>query len=181
MKKKLINFDAFKALEKNSVTNSEKELAESTEILANVLGQQFLDLYCVNEDNATFINNNGDFVYANYQIVDDRILLENIEQLIVDKDTTRKNLRSSLEKMVDNILEDKLQEASVSFSEYFATPMLRAELKEGTINEVKKGGKMPPWLKAFKDKKSKKSDDSCDDNKSSKMKRKKLRPPRHSV
>jgi hypothetical protein len=179
MKKKLINFDAFKALEKNSVTNSQKELAESAEILANVLGQQFLDLYCVNEDNATYINNNGDFVYANYQIVDDKILLENIENLIVDKDTTRKTLRTSLEKMVDNILEDKLEEASLSFSEYFATPMLRAELKEGTINEVKKGGKMPPWLKAFKDKKAKKSDDSCDDDKSSKMKRKKKKDHLH--
>jgi len=156
MKKKLINFDVFKQLEKNSITNSERELSEASDIIANTLGQGYLDVFCVNENNVTFMNNQGDLVYANYEIANDYLVLENIEQLVVDKSTTEKNLRSSLEKMVDNILEDKMDEASLNFAEYFSTPMLRANLREGVINEVKKGGGLPPWLKAFKDKKAKK-------------------------
>lgn len=157
MKKKLINFDAFKQLEKTSITNSERELLESTEILANVLALEWLDVFCVNESNVTFIDQNGEFVYANYEIDNNNIVLENIEQLVVDKSSTETSLRKNLEEMVNNILEDKLDEASSNFSDYFRTPMLRAELREGTINEAKKGGGLPPWLKAHFEKKAKKS------------------------
>ena len=157
MKKKLINFDAFKQLEKTSITNSERELLESTDILANVLKAEWLDVFCVNESNVTFIDQNGEFVYANYELNDNSLVLENIEQLVVDKSSTEKSLRNTLEEMVNNILEDKMDEASLNFSEYFRTPMLRAELREGTINEAKKGGGLPPWLKAHFEKKGKKS------------------------
>ena len=116
MKKKLINFDVFKQLEKNSITNSERELSEASDIIANTLGQGYLDVFCVNENNVTFMNNQGDLVYANYEIANNYLVLENIEQLVVDKSTTEKNLRSSLEKMVDNILEDKMDEASLNFA-----------------------------------------------------------------
>ena len=156
MKKKLINFDAFKQLEKTSITNSERELLESTDILANVLGAEWLDVFCVNESNVTFIDQNGEFVYANYEMNDNHLVLENIEQLVVDKSSTEKSLRNTLEEMVNNILEDKMDEASMNFSDYFRTPMLRAELREGTINEAKKGGGLPPWLKAHFEKKGKK-------------------------
>ena len=168
MKKKLINFDVFKQLEKNSVSNSARELAESSDILATVLNEAWLDLYSINEDNATFITPNGDFVYANYTVDKNNILLENMEQLVVDKSTTEKNLRGNLERMVDNILEDKMEEAALQFSEYFSTPMLRSELREGTINEAKKakGKGLPPWLKAHFDKKNKKSSkNGMEDNK----------------
>lgn len=178
MKKKLINFDVFKQLEKNSITNSERELAEASDLIANTLGQGYLDVFCVNENNVTFINNQGDLVYANYEIANNHLVLENIEQLVVDKSSTEKSLRSSLEKMVDNILEDKMEEASSNFADYFSTPMLRANLREGVINEVKKGGGLPPWLKAFKDKKSKKGKPSEEDN-SRKGKRKKKKDHLH--
>ncbi len=156
MKKKLINFDAFKQLEKTSITNAERELVEATDILANVLGAEWLDVFCVNESNVTFIDQNGEFVYANYTVNDSNLVLENVEQLVVDKSSTEKSLRTTLEEMVNNILEDKMEEASLNFSDYFRTPMLRAELREGTINEAKKGGGLPPWLKAHFEKKNKK-------------------------
>ena len=151
MKKKLISFDAFKQIENNSVTMAEKEFLEAAEMLAKTLGKERLDLHCINESSVTFVNQDGNLVQATYSIDGDIILLENITELVLDESTVKNNAKSVLEAMVDNILDDKNEEAAVNFSEYFSIPMLRAGLREGVVNEGKKPkkGVIPPQLAKF--------------------------------
>jgi hypothetical protein len=146
MKKKLISFDAFKQIENNSVSNAERELVEASEMLAKVLGKERLDLHCINESNVTFVNQDGNLVQADYSFDGDKILLENITELVLDEGSVQQSSKKILESMVDNILEDKIEEASAEFSTYFSIPMLRASFREGSINEgyKPKKGKIPP-------------------------------------
>lgn len=159
MKKKLINFDVFKQIENSSITKAEKELTEASEMLAKVLGKERLDLHCINENSVTFLNQDGNLVHANYSMDGDKILLEDIQELVLDQDSVKNTTKNILEGMVDAILDEKNEEASAKFSEYFSVPLLRASLREGVVLEGKKG-KVPPQLAAFlKKKKGAKAED----------------------
>lgn len=155
MKKKLINFDVFKQIENSSITNAEKELTEASEMLAKVLGKERLDLHCINENFVTFLNQDGNLVHANYSMDGDKILLENIQELVLDQDSVKNTTKNLLEGMVDAILDEKNEEAAAKFSEYFSVPLLRASLREGVVLEGKKPkkGVIPPQLAAFLKKK----------------------------
>lgn len=179
MKKKLISFDAFKQIENNSVSNAEKELVEASEMLAKVLGKEKLDLHCINETNVTFMNQDGNLVQADYSFDGEKILLDNITELVLDEASVNTSSKGILESMIDNILDDKLEEASADFSKYFSIPMLRSSMREGTINEATKSkkGKIPPQflknIKKMKDKHGKKDHDDNGDEKETKFKKRK--------
>ncbi len=146
MKRKLINYDVFKAIEKNSISRAEKELTENVDSIAKAIGRESLDLFTINENDATFTTDSGSLVHATYLIQDDTLILENIEELVVDQDSQFNEGKKFLDQMVDHILEERNDLASDSFSNYFNLPLMRASLQEGVINEAKKGKKMPPWL-----------------------------------
>jgi hypothetical protein len=155
MKKKFIDFDVFKQIENASVTTAERELSEAAEILAKALNETRLDLYCLSENDVTYINTDGNFVHANYQMNDKELFLENVEELVIDENSLSESRKDIISKLVDNILEDKLAEANSNFTSYFSIPTLRTNLREGIISEAKKHGKgkgkkskMPPQLLA---------------------------------
>ena len=157
MKKKFIDFNAFKQIETNSVTAAEKELTEAADIVAKSLNESGLALYCISEDEVTYINKDGNFVHANYTISNKELFLENVEQLVINESSLESSRKEIISKMVDNILDEKLSEASTGFSTYFSIPTLKANLREGIITEAKKHGKkkgkMPPQLAAYFQKK----------------------------
>jgi len=179
MKKKLIDFSAFKQIEESSITMAEKELAEATEMLARVLGKERLDLHCINENSVTFINQDGNLVHANYSMDSGNILLENIQELVVDETSVKNTTKTILENMVDLILDDKNEEASSSFSDYFSVPMLRAALREGVVLEEgkkHKKGKIPPQLLPFIKKKMGKKAEAEEGENEVEKKKKMLKP-----
>ena len=153
MKKKFIDFNVFKQIENNSVTTAERELAEAAEILAKALNETRLALYCLSENDVTYINAQGNFVHANYQMNDKELFLENVEELVIDENSLSENRKDIISNLVDNILEDKLVEANSNFTSYFSIPTLRTNLREGIITEAKKHGKkkgkIPPQLLPF--------------------------------
>jgi hypothetical protein len=157
MKKKFIDFDVFKQIEKNSVTTAEKELTEAAEILGKATNQTGLKLYCLSENDVTYINSDGNFVHASYSMNDKELLLENVEELVIEGNSLEKTRKELITSMVDNILDEKLVEASQNFSNYFTIPTVKANLREGIISEAKKHGKkkgkMPPQLVAYFQKK----------------------------
>lgn len=156
MKKKFIDFDVFKQIEKNSITTAEKELTEAAEILGKAINQTGLKVYCLSENDVTYINNDGNFVHATYTMNDKELLLENVEELVIEENSLAKTRKELVANMVDSILDDKLVEASMSFSNYFSIPTVKANLREGMITEAKKHGKkgkVPPQLLPFLKKK----------------------------
>lgn len=179
MKKKLIDFEMFKQIENSSISKAEKEFTEAAEMLAKVLGKERLDLHCINENSVTFINQDGNLVHASYSMDDSNILLENIQELIIDEQSVKSSTKTILESMVDNILDDKNEEASNNFSEYFSVPMLRATLREGVVLEEgkkPKKGKIPPQLLPFLKKKMKKKGEEVEGETEVEKKKKMLKP-----
>jgi len=177
MKKKFIDIETYKNIENSSLTAVERELQEAVELVGGMLGDTNLQVYCIDENTVTFINTDGNYVQANYEMTKDKVLLENIEELIVEANHLASVRKEIIGKMVDNILEDKNEVANGNFSEYFNLPVVRAGLKEGIIAEAKKhdddedegdddhkkkgkkkGKKgLPPALQAYLDKKHGKS------------------------
>ena len=138
MKKKFIDIETYKNIENSSLTAVERELQEAVELVGGILGDNNLQVYCIDESAVTFINSDGNYVQANYEMTKDKILLENIEELIVEANHLAEARKEIINKMVDNILDDKNEIANNNFSEYFHFPVVRAGLKEGIIAEAKK-------------------------------------------
>ena len=154
MKKKFVDFETYKNIEKGSITSIERELIESAELVGRVVGDENVQFYCMTEDTATFVNSDGNFIQAAFTVEQDKILLENIQEVVVEQENLQKARKDVIAAMVDNILEDKMDEANVNFSEYFETPVVKASLREGVLTESKKHGKkkkkgMPEGLKKY--------------------------------
>ena len=151
MKRKLIDYDVFKQIESKFLQTAEKELNEATDAIASAIGKDNISLFGLTENEATFATDQGTLVHATYIIDDSKLLLENIEELVVDEASQINEGKSILDKMVDSILDDNKKDASDLFSNYFNLPYVRVNLQEGVINEAKKHGKgkkMPPHLLA---------------------------------
>ena len=148
MKRKLIDYDVFKQIERKFLQTAEKELNEASDAVASALGKDNVTLFGITENEATYATDQGTLVHATYIIDDSKLLLENIEELVVDEASQIKEGKNILDKMVDSILDDNKNAASDLFSNYFNLPYVRVNLQEGVINEAKKGGKMPPQLVA---------------------------------
>ena len=85
-----------------------------------------MHLYCINEDVATYVNTDGNLVQANYTVEGDKILLENIKELVVEQGNLNASRKAIVAAMVDNILEDNLEIANTDFSGYFETPVVKS-------------------------------------------------------
>jgi hypothetical protein len=156
MKRKLIDYDVFKQIERKFLQTAEKELTEASDSIANALGKDNIALFGITENEATFATDQGTLVHATYLIDDSKLLLENIEELVVDESSQVNEGKNILDRMVDSILDDKKDAASDLFSNYFNLPYVRVSLQEGVINEAKgsKKGKIPPQFAAYLKKKA---------------------------
>jgi len=148
MKRKLIDYDVFKQIERKFLQTAEKELNEAADAVASALGKDNVALFGITENETTYATDQGTLVHATYIIDDSKLLLENIEELVVDEASQINEGKNILDRMVDSILDDNKNAASDLFSNYFSLPYIRVNLQEGVINEAKKGGKMPPQLVA---------------------------------
>ena len=86
MKRKLISFDAFKKIEEASLTNAQEELIGAEEVLAKTLGVDNLKLFTFGESDVTYQAPDGSFVHATYEINNEKLVLENIEPLVIEQE-----------------------------------------------------------------------------------------------
>lgn len=128
MKRTLISFDAFKKIEEGSLTNAQEELIGAEEVLAKTLGVDDLKLFTFGESDVTYQAPDGSFVHANYKLDKDNLILENLEQLVIEQDSEKKNARQILVNMVDSLLENNETKASQQFEAYLSMPFVRREL-----------------------------------------------------
>lgn len=133
MKRKIINYDVFKKIEESSITNAENELVEAQDFLAEALGLEFLELYAFGESDVTYETPNGNYIHATYTIDGDKIILENIETLVVDEESEKTNSRELVVKMVEAIIDNKDEEANQKFEQYVNSSYVRRHLNEVTF------------------------------------------------
>lgn len=128
MKRKLISFDAFKKIEGESLSNAQEELVAAEEVLARTLGADDLKLFCFGESDVTYQTLDGTFIHANYKLDDGKLTLENIEELVIEEESEKKNARQLVSDMVDALLENNDAKAAKLFEDYLAMPFVRREM-----------------------------------------------------
>ena len=145
MKKKLVQYNEFKEMESNSLTTAQRELVAAEDVLSNVL-ETSVSLYCFSENDVIYETINGDYVRAQYEIEDGKVNLENLENIVVDEDSLKKESQSILSAMVDSLLEGNEEKAKSHFDSYMGSPTISRVFEEAQASmTVGKGtGKRGP-------------------------------------
>lgn len=161
MKRKLIDFEVFRKIKDDSLSSAETELTEAEDVLSRALNVDQLQLHCFGEADVTYETPEKSYIHATYQMNETAILFENIEELVIDETTSKKEARQLLTSMVDELLNNNEKKAENAFVQYLTMPTVRRSLMEGKFgfgeeDKDKKGkGKELPF--GGKKKKKKKS------------------------
>lgn len=140
MRRKLIKQDAFDAIANSSITNAEHELREAEEILAKALNKDYLKLRCFNDKTALFETLDGTYVHAGYNINNENVTLNGIEELVVDDETRKDKMKGTLSEMIDALLVDNQSKASSllgNYLEMFNWKENKKQVGRQEINEKK--------------------------------------------
>jgi len=129
MKRKLISFEAFKILQESSLSRVEEELILAEDLLSKTLGID-VELHCFGESDATYKTNDDNYIHAVYKIEDDKVIFENIKELVIDEESSKRQARKTISEMVDAIIEGKDDFADNKFDEYFSMPSVKRQINE---------------------------------------------------
>jgi len=139
MRRHLIKQEDFDSITKGSITNSEVELREAEELLSKALQKDHLKLRCFNESTALFETLDGTYVHAGYEVKDDDITFSGIEELIVDHDSKKNKMKSTLSEMIDALLVDNTTKATSLLENYMGLFNWQEATKR-IVPDSKKGG-----------------------------------------
>jgi hypothetical protein len=133
MRRKLINWEAFERIQKDSLSAAEHELLEASDLLARGLGIDQLELDCYSDSNVVYETLDGTYVRADYNLSNDHITFENIEELVVDEETASTANKRKIFDMVEAILSNENDKAKNFLGEYMSSPIVRKGLMEGRM------------------------------------------------
>jgi hypothetical protein len=131
MKRKLISYDALKKMEEASISKIQEQLVNAEEVLANVLEAEQLELVFFNESEAVYKTLDQDYVRASYKLDESGLSLENVEELVVDEDSEKNESKKLISSLVDDLIENKEEEAGAKLAEYLNLPSVKRSITEG--------------------------------------------------
>jgi len=158
MKRKLINYDVFERIEKDSLSTAQKELLEAAPVIARALQLDCLNLRCYGPQDVLYETCDGSFIHANYKMNNGYIQLDNVEELVINEETEVKKQREIIGEMLDALLEDKEERANQLFSEYLSLPKTHRVFTE---KKKERALPLPEEWKGKKKKKKKIALESC--------------------
>lgn len=132
MKRKLIDFDVFERIQKDSLSTAQRELEEASYYLARALNLEAVALNCYGSEEAIFETVDGNYVHANYKIDNGYIEFDNVQELIINEESEKTRSREVLAQMLDCLIESNDQKAEELFAEWMNPGAKRI------FNEVKK-------------------------------------------
>ena len=115
MKRTLISYDVFEGIQNESLSATEFELKEAAPYLSRVLGESELKLNSFRQDTALFESVDGKLIHTSYEVKNNAVVFENVEQLTIDTDSEKEKSREVLGDLVDALLENKSDEAEGLF------------------------------------------------------------------
>jgi hypothetical protein len=144
MRRNLIKQDAFDRIISESVNTAERELVEAEAILSRALSKDGLSLRSFTESTVLYETRDNTYVHAGYEIKDNKVAFNNIEELVVDDASRKARQRESLSEMIDLVLtsdESNTNEARASelFKDYLS--LVRWDEVKGGFPFKKKGKK----------------------------------------
>ena len=137
MKRKLINYDVFERMQKDALSTAEGELQAAIPIIEKKLGVESVKLNSFGDGHVLYETRDGSFIHANYQLKNDKVVLDNIEQLVIDEETEHAKTKEVLSRMVDAVLAEDNLTADSLFKDYLTIPATRRMFKE-TVKGQKK-------------------------------------------
>lgn len=135
MRRKLISYEAFDRIEKNSLSNAAYELAEAEHLLSNLLETDSLSLHCYDQSNVVYKQHDGTYVRADYAIKEGRISFSNIEQVVIDEETFGESVKSTLGDMLEALLNDDEAKAATCFHKYMEVAAPKMRFAKGRKNK----------------------------------------------
>lgn len=150
MKRKLIEFNVFERLEKDSLSSAQYELQQAEAIVAKSLGLDEVSLHCFGSETVIYETSDGEFVHASFTVNDDHIIYDNIEQLVIDQEGETKRAKEKLSEMIDCLLDGNDKKAEMLFDGYLSLPSKRifSEVKKLRRVPIRKNGKITGYKKA---------------------------------
>lgn len=155
MRRKLIKQDAFEQIANSSVTTAERELVEAENVLARALGKDYLNLHSFNTSTVMYETLDDTYVHAGYEIKDNQVTFNNIEELVIDSESKTKKRKGVLAEMLQAVLVDNSGKADQLFSQYMDLYSFNEAKKKLAEKGKEKGKKLPPWLKGKEGKEDK--------------------------
>ena len=152
MKRKLIEFDVFERIKKDSLSTAQRELEESACYLAKALELESVGLNCYGSEDVLFEANDGTFVHANYKINNGFIEFDNVEQLMINEESERAKSREILSEMLDCLVESDDKKAEQLFGEWIdlsGTKRIFNEVRKKRVVPVRKKGKIVGYRTAY--------------------------------
>jgi len=137
MKRKLISYDVFENLEGNSLSRAQKELTEAETIVASALGLSGVKLHCYGLEDALYESTDGTYVHVNYQIKNNELSFDNVEELVLNEQDEIKVGKDTVRKMIDAVLENNSGKADQLFVEFVGLPGTRRILRESIKSNKK--------------------------------------------
>lgn len=127
MKRRLLSFDAFDRIEKNSLSNAAYELTEAEHLLSNLLETGSVSLHCYDQSNVVYELSDGTYVRADYAFQEGRIHFSNIEHIVIDEHTYEQSMKSAISDMLESLLNDDEAKADSCFQRYLemAAPKMK--------------------------------------------------------
>lgn len=151
MKRKLIDYDVFERIEKDSLSTAQRELQEAGPVLAKALGVEDVNLHCYGPEDALYEAIDGSFVHANYRLKEGHIEFDNIEQLVINEETEQKKSREILGDIVESLISNDDKRADSLFNEFLELPRTKRvfnEVKKLRVVPIRKDGEIKGYTKA---------------------------------
>ena len=136
MKRTLISYDVFESIQNESLSTTEFELKEAAPYLSRALGED-LKLNCFSEQNALYESIDGKLIHTSYDVKNNQVVFENIEQLTIDTDSEKGKSREVLGGLVDALLENKSEQADQIFLDYMKLPHVKRNINEAIGSKKK--------------------------------------------
>lgn len=118
MRRKLVNFEVFDRIEKDSLSRAEYELVEAQDVLADALESGPLSFRFFDNGKVVYDTDRGTYIHANFNITNESISFDDVTELVVDTESQRKRLRECVSKMVEAIVDGNVTEANLQFENY---------------------------------------------------------------
>ena len=147
MKRKLIEFDVFEKIQKDSLSTAQRELEEASSYLAKALDLEEARLNCFGSEDVIFETIDGSYVHANYRIDNGFIEFDNVQELVINEESERVKSRETLSSMLDSLIESNDQKADELFTEWMGltgTKRIFNEVRKKRVVPVRKNGKVVP-------------------------------------
>lgn len=152
MKRKLIEFDVFERIKKDSLSTAQRELQEAAHYVAKALELESANLDCYGAEDVLFEANDGTFVHANYKIDNGFIELDNVEQLIINEESEKTKSREIISEMLDSLIESNEKKAEELFGEWIdlsGTKRIFNEVRKKRVVPIRKRGKIVGYRTAY--------------------------------